>query len=48
MSESDDLLQEWYMWWRETEVAPPKMPDGLHIRTAVYLKMKELEVGHAD
>lgn len=31
------LLAEWYQWWYDTDSAPVKMPNTLHIRTAVVL-----------
>lgn len=41
------LLQEWMKWWYETDEAPNKMPNALHVRTAVALATAGMEVpGH--
>jgi hypothetical protein len=32
-----DLLAQWYAWWFASDEAPPKMPDALHIKTALFL-----------
>ena len=32
-----ELLAEWYDWWIETPGAPEKMPNALHVRTALLL-----------
>ncbi|MGH7792058.1 MAG: hypothetical protein ACREOB_07045 [Thermodesulfobacteriota bacterium] len=36
MTKSEELLREWYDWWYNDPTAPVKMPDALHVRTAVY------------
>ena len=35
------LLELWFDWWRTNPDAPVKMPDGLHVRTAIHLKYRE-------
>lgn len=37
-----DLLQEWFEWWQKDPDAPAKMPDALHVRTAIFLKINEM------
>jgi rhamnogalacturonyl hydrolase YesR len=37
LEEAEELLQEWYDWWIETPGAPEKMPNSLHVRTALFL-----------
>lgn len=32
------LLNEWYRWWLNSDTAPVKMPEALHIRTAMALQ----------
>ena len=32
-----DLLTEWLTYWAEQDHMPAKMPDALHVRTAVAL-----------
>jgi hypothetical protein len=34
------LLREWYAWWQNSDAAPAKMPDALHVRTAVFLTLR--------
>lgn len=41
-TEAEVLLREWASWWLETEDAPVKMPDALHVRTAIYFTTKSL------
>lgn len=36
------LLKEWFEWWEASDDAPAKMPNALHIRTALLLKMEEM------
>lgn len=31
------LLVEWMRWWKTSDAAPAKMPDALHVRTALAL-----------
>lgn len=31
------LLTSWYLWWANTDVVPNKLPQSLHVRTALYL-----------
>lgn len=38
-----ELLAQWYDWWRNTDEAPVKMPDALHVRTAMALMMHEVD-----
>lgn len=35
---ANDLLFEWYCWWFASSDAPAKMPEALHIRTALALQ----------
>lgn len=37
MDDSRALLQEWFDWWSASDIAPAKLPDGLHVRTALAL-----------
>jgi len=41
------LLNEWYVWWLATDSAPAKMPQALHIRTALALQALGFEVAPA-
>lgn len=41
------LLQEWFAWWEANDEVPVKMPDALHVRTAMALKEFE-RFGHGD
>lgn len=34
------LLAEWYEFWFEDNTMPVKMPDGLHVRTLVFLQVE--------
>lgn len=36
------LLQEWYDDWCENPYSRVKMPNSLHVRTAVYLQVSSL------
>lgn len=31
------LLQQWLDWWASSDEAPEKLPNALHIRTALVL-----------
>lgn len=31
------LVVRWYRWWEVTDDVPPKLPNSLHVRTAMYL-----------
>lgn len=42
LDDPDELLDAWYDWWRTNPDAPAKMPEGLHVRTAIHLKYREL------
>lgn len=42
-----DLLYEWYCWWFAAPDAPAKMPEALHIRTALALQELGYEVSPA-
>lgn len=44
----DVLLDAWYDWWRTSLDAPAKMPNGLHVRTAIHLKYQELTEEHHE
>lgn len=35
-----ELLEEWYAYWRDEAHMPHKMPNSLHVRTAVALTMR--------
>lgn len=35
----EKLLAEWFRWWRTNDDGPAKLPEGLHVRTAVWLTM---------
>lgn len=37
MTDSEQLLLEWLQWWRDADEVPAKLPNGLHVRTAVHL-----------
>lgn len=41
------LLQEWHTWWEANDQAPAKMPEALHVRTALALREFE-RFGHGD
>jgi hypothetical protein len=32
------LLNEWYRWWLTSDEAPAKMPQALHVRSALVLQ----------
>lgn len=36
------LLAEWYQWWDTSAFAPAKMPNALHVRTAMALLLAGL------
>jgi len=38
----EELLREWLNWWLMTDDLPVKLPNALHVRTAVALKLTEL------
>ena len=42
--EEAGLLVEWFRWWRDSDDAPAKMPEALHIRTAMLLQQMGYEV----
>jgi hypothetical protein len=42
LDETDGLLHEWMDWWSEDCSAPVKMPNALHVRTAMYLRVRKL------
>lgn len=37
---AEGLLASWYRWWRDADDAPAKMPDALHVRTAMYFILR--------
>ena len=39
-TEAQSLLKEWYEWWDSFQ-GLVKMPDALHVRTALYLNDPE-------
>lgn len=39
---TEELLKEWFFYWRTNDDMPAKMPDALHVRTAIYLKIGRL------
>lgn len=39
-----NLLFEWYCWWFASPDAPVKMPEALHIRTALALQELGMDV----
>jgi hypothetical protein len=39
-----ELLTEWLRWWANDEDAPVKMPNALHVRTALALGWTEATV----
>jgi hypothetical protein len=36
-TEEMKLLVCWYQWWRESNEVPNKLPNSLHVRTALFL-----------
>lgn len=42
-SEEETLLHEWLTWWYKTDEAPAKMPNALHVRTAIFFTQLRLE-----
>ena len=36
-----ELLGEWYAWWLRSDDAPTKMPDALHVRTALFFATEQ-------
>jgi hypothetical protein len=42
--EASHLLFEWYCWWFASSDAPAKMPEALHIRTALALLEQGFDV----
>lgn len=44
VTDSDQLLFEWYCWWFASSEAPVKMPAALHIRTALTLQAQGFDV----
>lgn len=41
----EELLIEWFRWWRDGEGAPAKLPDALHVRTAAALAAQAVAEG---
>lgn len=39
-TEAEKLLREWYLLWLSDAVADAKLPDALHVRTALYFSAK--------
>ena len=39
------LLRQWMRWWASTDEAPAKMPDALHVRTAIFLTKNDVGTG---
>lgn len=37
----ENLVVEWYNWWAESDIAPNKLPGGLHTRSAIYLSHRK-------
>lgn len=38
LGSAESLLAEWFAWWRDTDELPVKLPDALHVRTALFLE----------
>lgn len=38
---AERLVAEWYNWWAESDIAPNKLPDALHTRSAIYLSQRK-------
>lgn len=45
MESAEDLLREWFEWWRSDSHAPAKIPNALHVRTAMHLEERRLREG---
>jgi hypothetical protein len=41
--DADSLLREWFDWWTKDADAPVKLPNALHVRTAMYLTPRDGE-----
>lgn len=44
MDDADRLLHEWLSYWAEQDHMPAKLPNALHVRTAVHLTMNGHDV----
>lgn len=42
--DTEALLAEWFQWWADTDEAPAKMPDALHVRTGMALLTRGVDV----
>lgn len=40
---AESLLREWFEWWSHANDVPAKLPDSLHVRTAIHLTGKGSE-----
>lgn len=38
---AERLVAEWYNWWAISDIAPNKLPDSLHTRSAIYLAQRK-------
>lgn len=41
VSTAETLLLEWFRWWETSDSAPAKMPESLHMKTAIYFVEKK-------
>lgn len=41
LDEAVVLLKEWYEYWRSEDHMPAKLPNALHMRTALFLTEKK-------
>lgn len=42
-SDAERLLMEWYQQWWNNDRAPSKMSAALHVRTAMYFRLKQYD-----
>lgn len=36
-----NLLREWFEWWQGTDTAPHKLPNSLHVRSAMAIAITD-------
>lgn len=42
---AEELLREWFHWWRTADDAPTKVPGQLHVATVAYLAAQGVSQG---
>lgn len=42
---AEELLAEWFRWWRDDITTPAALPGGLQVRTGAYLTVQAVTAG---